>query len=276
MLSVSQSLRKVLVLIFHFLFFLSILSAQNDTMYIMKSGAILSKYAVNTEVDSVLFYKPIIDESTLCGSPFVDPRDNNEYQTVQIANQCWMVENLRYLPSVVGSSTGSPIHSHYYVYGYNGSDVNVAKSSENYSIYGVLYNWPAAMNYAISSNSNPSGVQGVCPEGWHLPSDVEWTQLTNNYGSLNAAGGKLKEAGTEHWNEPNVGANNESGFTALPGGYRNNAGEFDFIGQQAYWWTTTEAFSENSWNRYIFYNYANAYRNNVSKEFGFSVRCVRN
>ena len=86
---------------------------------------------------------------------------------------------------------------------------------------------------ATSSNSNPSGVQGICPEGWHLPSDTEWKQLTDYLGEN--AGGKLKEAGTTHWNAPNTEATNESGFTALPGGYRDNSGYFYSMGYNGSW-----------------------------------------
>jgi uncharacterized protein (TIGR02145 family) len=88
-----------------------------------------------------------------------------------------MAENLKYLPSVVGPGTGSNSEAYCYVYGYDGTSISAAKATENYATYGVLYNWTAAMNGAESSDANPSGVQGICPDGWHLPSDAEWKQL---------------------------------------------------------------------------------------------------
>jgi len=255
------------VLSFSFVF------AQNDTMYIMKSGVIVGQYNVNTEVDSVIFYKPTIEETT--SGTFIDSRDGNEYNWVQIGDQVWMAENLAYLPSVVGPGTGSQTTPHYYVYGYNGTNVTDAKATANYNTYGVLYNWPAAMNGAASSTTNPSGVQGVCPDGWHLPSDAEWTELTDYLGGTSIAGGKLKETGTTHWNSPNTGATNETGFTALPGGYRyHNDGDFYDVGNLGRWWSATEN-NYYAWYRYMNYNYSIVYRDYYNKELGYSVRCVR-
>jgi uncharacterized protein (TIGR02145 family) len=126
---------------------------------------------------------------------------------------------------------------YYYVYGYSGTVVSEAKATTNYSTYGVLYNWIVAMNGAASSSSSPSGVQGVCPDGWHLPSEAEWTTLINYLG-ISVAGGKMKEAGTTHWLSPNTGATNESGFTGLPGGYKHNNSTFYYLGTSGNWWTT--------------------------------------
>ena len=124
---------------------------------------------------------------------FIDTRDGNVYNYVTIGNQVWMAENLKYLPSVVGSDTSSEITPFYYVYDYDGVNIEDAKATSNYTAYGVLYNWSAAMAGSASSVTNPSGVQGVCPIGWHLPSDAEWIVLTDYLGGENEAGGKLKE-----------------------------------------------------------------------------------
>ncbi|SDD19418.1 FISUMP domain-containing protein [Williamwhitmania taraxaci] len=229
-------MKKLFLALIAVVTFFNVGQAQNDTMYVMKAGAVISKYNVNTQVDSIIFYQPTITQ----GNTFTDSRDGNVYHTVTIGSQVWMVENLKYLPSVVGSGTGSTTTPYYYVYGYNGTVVADAKATANYAIYGVLYNWPAAMNGAASSTVNPSGVQGVCPTGWHLPSDAEWTQLTTFLGGESVAGGKLKEIGTTHWASPNTGADNSSGFTALPGGYRNYGGSFYYIGYGGYWWSATE------------------------------------
>ena len=271
-----HTLKKVSLATFlTFVLSFSSVFAQNDTMYIMKSGAIVGQYNVNTEVDSVIFYKPTIEETT--SGTFIDSRDGNEYNWVQIGDQVWMAENLAYLPSVnmVADGSEDAAGSYYYVYGYNGTNVADAKATANYNTYGVLYNWPAAMNGAASSTTNPSGVQGVCPDGWHLPSDAEWTELTDYLGGESVAGGKLKETGTTHWASPNYEATNETGFTALPGGYRNFNGYFNLIGNYGYWWSATEYGTYLAWYRYMYYTGSDVDRDSDCKEVGFSVRCVR-
>ena len=211
------------------------------------------------------------------GSTFTDPRDGKVYQTVVIGNQVWMAENLAYLPSVnmVADGSEDAAGSYYYVYGYDGTNVADAKATDNYATYGVLYNWTAAMDGEASSTTNPSGIQGVCPAGWHLPSDAEWTELTDYLGGT-VAGGKLKETGTTHWNSPNTGATNETGFTALPGSYRDPDGpSFYYIGYFGYWWSATEYDSSNAWYRYVYYYSSGVLRSDNYKGVGFSVRCVR-
>ena len=231
--------------------------------------------ATKAYVDALLARIEALEEKDLLNNGFTDPRDNNHYNVVKIGNQIWMAENLKYLPSVVGPGTGSQTTPHYYVYGYNGTNVTDAKATANYNIYGVLYNWPAAMNGAASSTTNPSGVQGVCPTGWHVPSDAEWTELTDSLGGTSDAGGKLKETGTTHWNSPNTSATNETGFTALPGGNRYYDGSFDGIGSNGYWWSATEGDAADAWYRFMIFINSNVYRDYYFKELGFSVRCVR-
>jgi len=274
--SINTFKKVSLAALLTFTFSLSTLFAQNDTMYIMKSGAIVGQYNVNTEVDSVIFYKPTVTQNDTAGT-FTDSRDGNEYNWVKIGDQVWMAENLAYLPSVNQVADGSEdaAGSYYYVYGYDGTDVNAAKATSNYATYGVLYNWTAAMAGSASSTANPSGVQGVCPTGWHLPSDAEWTELTDYLGGVGVAGDKLKETGTTHWYSPNTGATNETGFTALPGGGRASDGSFGSIGGDGYWWSATEYDATLAWNRYLVNYYSNVYRVNYNKELGFSVRCVR-
>lgn len=271
-----HTLRKVSLATFlTFVLSFSSVFAQNDTMYIMKSGAIVGQYNVNTEVDSVIFYKPTIKEPT--SGTFTDSRDGNEYNWVQIGDQVWMAENLAYLPSVnmVVDGSEDAAGSYYYVYGYDGTNVADAKATDNYATYGVLYNWTAAMDGEASSTTNPSGIQGVCPTGWHLPSDAEWTELTEYLGGTSDAGGKLKETGTTHWNSPNTGATNETGFTALPGGYRIDNDSSGDIGYYGYWWSATGSNAADAWFRYMDYSNSSVSRSNYFKEVGFSVRCVR-
>lgn len=222
-----------------------------------------------------------------CGSPFTDSRDGNIYNTVLIGSQCWMAENLAFLPSVSYSSSGSTSTPFYYVTDVETTDVNYAKSTNNYKTYGVLYNWPAAMDGEVSSNNVPSGVQGVCPDGWHLPSDEEWKLLEGEVDSqynypdaewVNTgyrgtdAGGNLKETGTTHWSYPNEGASNISGFSAVPGGYRHT--NFFNYNLDAYFWTSTE--NSNPWIRNLNYNHSDVNRVTKGKDYGASVRCVKN
>jgi uncharacterized protein (TIGR02145 family) len=101
---------------------------------------------------------------------FTDSRDGKTYKTVKIGDQWWMAENLAWLPAVNPVNDNSSTEKYYYVSGYNGTDVSAAKATQNYTTYGVLYNWPAAMNGAAGSDANPSSVQGACPAGWHIPS----------------------------------------------------------------------------------------------------------
>jgi len=216
-----------------------------------------------------------IYSSSSCGAILIDGRDSNQYQTILIGSQCWLAKNLAYLPSVVGPSTGSNTIPYYYVSGYNDTVVADAKITTNYTAYGVLYNWPAAMAGATASSNNPSGVKGVCPTGWHLPSDSEWTQLTDFLGGESVAGGKLKASGFTHWSNPNTGATNSSCFTALPGGIRYDHGIFNYIGYGGSWWSTMSSSVANVWIRYLEYNSSNANRSSATINYGFSIRCIK-
>ena len=247
------------------------IQAQNDTMYIMKNGYLISKYSVSNEIDSIVFYPPEIQTNAFT---FTDERDGNEYKTVQIGQQVWMAENLKYLPSVSNPGSVSKTNPHYYVYVYNGTNVANAKATDNYKTYGVLYNWSAVMDGAASSSANPSGVQGVCPSGWHVPSKAEWEELINTVGGADLAGYKLKEAGTDHWNVNNT-TDNQTGFTALPGGYLRNINLFDDIYNYGYWWSTTEKDSNDAFR--IQMNYINGQVTifGSSKETAaINIRCV--
>ncbi|MFW5700147.1 MAG: FISUMP domain-containing protein [Cyclobacteriaceae bacterium] len=193
------------------------------------------KYYENHKLNIILLFSMILvlysscnEEETITDSnnniitgSLTDTRDGTVYATITIGSQVWMAENLRYLPFVDGPATGSTIFPVYYVYGYDGFNVNDAKANSNYAKYGVLYNWTAANN--------------SCPDGWHLPNDDEWTTLIDFLGGEQVAGGVMKEDGSNNWSSPNAGATNTSGFTALPAGTRSfNGSSFDFssLGQQ--------------------------------------------
>ncbi len=206
---------------------------------------------------------------------FTDSRDSNVYQTIKIGNQIWMAENLKYLPSVSGPDSGSKVRPFFYVYGYLGTSIREAKSLDNYKNYGVLYNWPAAVVDTNYNSELPIGPQGICPQGWHLPTDMEWTQLTDYLGGRYIAGGKLKAKGIEFWASPNVAATNETGFTALPSGNRSSNGTFQDLTINAYMWSATSNGKINSWFRNLYFNNGDVYRIDFFKDAGFCVRCIK-
>jgi len=130
--------------------------------------------------------------------------------------------------------------------------------------YGKLYNW-----YAVNDP------RGLAPQGWHVPSDAEWTTLATTLGGELVAGGKMKEAGTINWTTPNTGADNSSGFAGLPGGYRNDAGAFGAVRVGGRWWSATEVSTAAAWSRILHYTNGNILTFGTSGHFGLSVRCIR-
>jgi len=192
--------------------------------------------------------------------------DGNAYNSVTIGTQTWMKQNLNVthyrngdaIPNVIDNTAWSNITTGAYCNYEN--DANVA------IYYGRLYNW-----YSVVDSRN------LCPTGWHVPSDAEWTILTDYLGGANIAGSKLKETGTLHWNSPNTGATNQSGFTALPGGYRENEGTFYDVKIVGSWWSSTESSVSNAWfrNMYSFDYFPDIDRHDYFKQRGFSVRCLK-
>ncbi len=185
---------------------------------------------------------------------FTDPRDGQTYKWVKIGNQVWMAENLNYKTK----------NSWCYDY-----------ALANCGYYGRLYERVTIMSGAYSSDEVPSGVQGICPPGWHIPSITEWDILVHYLGGSDIAGGKMKENGTTHWNRPNTGAANKSGFTALPSGYRDYSGSFVNMGSYCTWWSATANGSTRAWHLSLDYDGGKVGRYYIDKEYGFSVRCVR-
>jgi uncharacterized protein (TIGR02145 family) len=216
----------------------------------------------------------------------IEDIEGNVYKTVEIGTQVWMAENLK--TTKYADATPVPLVT-------SNSDwhalVYTSKAYcwfNNYIInkdpYGALYTWAAATDGALSSNTNPSGVQGACPTGWHLPSDTEWEELTTYLGGSEIAGGKMKEAGLTHWggkrSSPivNNGATNESGFTGLPAECRGDDGSFSGdLSYMGFWWSSTgwgEPFT-NGYYRNLGWIVATIYKGNYPKTFGLSVRCVK-
>lgn len=185
-----------------------------------------------------------------------DSRDGQQYSTVTIGTQRWLAENLNYY---------TPEGSWYYA----NDSLQYAQS------YGRMYTWYTAMDGAASGNDNPSGIQGVCPPGWHLPSDAEWDELILALDS-ETPGNLLKETGTEHWQSTNEFVTNESGFTARAGGRRVTSGTFGSITSFGLWWSTKERADStgNAWTRYIIHNSANVTRFSSDKAVAVSVRCI--
>ena len=184
--------------------------------------------------------------------------EGNEYKTIQIGNQTWMAENLRTTKYNDGSSIPevndniSWLNLTTAAYCWYDNDIS------RKDIYGALYNW-----HTVTSGN-------LCPAGWHVPKNEEWTVLTAYLGGESVAGGKLKETGTAHWN-PNTDATNESGFTALPGGMRGNGGVFFDLGYYGgYWWSATE-----NWSRTIYCRSTEINSHFDLNTTGFSVRCVK-
>ncbi len=199
---------------------------------------------------------------------FTDPRDGKTYRTIQIGSQRWLAENLKYLPSVCPSTATQDCSVMYYVYDYQGCDVNEAITTSHYHSYGVLYNWAAALTSA--------------PPGWHLPSDAEWNELTDflirAYSHINAAnvGYALKSlrqaTDFPDWNTIEHGTD-EFGFSALPGG-RCSYGGFYRLGELGYWWSSTVASSLRAWCRQIGLS-GTVNRWDMSKNYGYTVRCIQ-
>jgi uncharacterized protein (TIGR02145 family) len=196
--------------------------------------------------------------------------DGNVYHTVKIGTQVWTVENLkttRYnngvpIPLVSDSATWS--NSTTPAYCWMNNDIGYRP------LYGALYNF-----YVVSTGK-------LAPAGWHVPTDAEWTILTDFLGGLSVAGGKMKstgtvEAGTGLWNDPNTGATNESGFSGLPGSIRDNGGPFllTFIGRFGNWWSSTQFFPTDAWAIRLNSSDDAVYRSDWGTTPGFSVRCVK-
>jgi uncharacterized protein (TIGR02145 family) len=199
------------------------------------------------------------------------------YTTVQIGEQCWFAENCRYLPEVSPPSISSTTYPYYYVYGYEGTDLEAAKATEYYTTDGVLYNWPAVMT------------AGICPSGWHIPSDGEWQTMEISLGMSEAEAAQNGLRGTDEgyqmkstsgWNDYNGSSgngSNSSGFNGLPGGM---SGFNDFQGSYGYsgsWWSTSEDVGHdgNSFCRKADHDDTRLMRNDVPTYFGFSARCLQ-
>jgi uncharacterized protein (TIGR02145 family) len=173
-------------------------------------------------------------------STFTDSRDNHKYKTVEIGKQIWMAENLNFI-----TGDGS--------WCYN-------DSTKYCNIFGRLYDYKTSLN--------------VCPAGWHLPSKAEWEVLIDGLGGINEAGGKLKLKGFKYWAKPNFNAENSSGFSALPSGYRTYA-DFGSNGNGGGWWSITEYDEDRAYSFNVIFESAELLIGENIKEFGYGVRCLK-
>ena len=251
------------------------------TTYYVKAYAI---NAVDTSYGSTINYTTLIPWT--CGNTITD-YDNNAYNTLQLGSQCWMAENLRTTHYANGStitlitSTATSTSDRYRYYPNN--DIN------NVSTYGYLYNWCAVMNGATSSSTNPSGVQGICPNGWHIPSDAEWTQLTDYVSSqsqywcdgVNTNIAKAL-AGQNGWLSSTTSCavgntplnNNSTGFNGVPAGYFTAS--FTEPGNRVYFWSSTDDGSTSVYVKRIRYSSATILATSYDKYSALTVRCVKN
>jgi uncharacterized protein (TIGR02145 family) len=212
-----------------------------------------------------------------CGQSFTDTRDGKLYTTVQIGTQCWMKQNLNVGTRIAGTSNQSN-NATTEKYCYNNTESNCAT-------YGGLYQWDEMMQYTTTA-----GVKGICPTGWHLPTDAEWTTLTTYVSSQTAYHCNSNVdyiakslAATTNWNTNtgtctignNLNANNATGFTGLPGGYRTSIGTFGYLGDTNHFWSSTQLLAASAWNRHLYYSVANVNIDSSTKGYGFSVRCVK-
>jgi uncharacterized protein (TIGR02145 family) len=201
------------------------------------------------------------------------------YNTVQIGNQCWFKENLRTTKYNDGTSIKNVTGNATWASTTSGAYCCYNNNTSNCDTRGALYNW-----YAVNTGK-------LCPSGWHVPSDAEWTTL-NNYLSANSqywCGSKSSYiakslASTTSWESNtttcavgnNLSANNSTGFSALPGGIRYySSGTFDHLGRYGIWWSSTEYDGSKAWERSLYYYSATFYRGIGNKNFGYSVRCLR-
>jgi uncharacterized protein (TIGR02145 family) len=189
--------------------------------------------------------------------------DGNIYHTVVIGNQTWMLENLKTTKYNDGTEIPNVEENEEWELMNSGAYCNYDNLESNCELYGRLYNW-----YAVNTGK-------LAPKEWRVATDSDWKILTDFLGGLEVAGGEIKEVGTIHWDSPNIGATNSSGFTALPGGHRYFDGYFTVINRGAIWWTSTSEDEGNAWFRSTMHNIIHIRRDVYGYQSGFSVRCIK-
>jgi uncharacterized protein (TIGR02145 family) len=268
---------KKILLLFIIVISYSGIYAQNDSIYLWKEGQLLAQHSIKAaDLDSITFKRPTNPNGINIAGPNVTDTDGNVYASVSNCGLTFTKQNLNVskysdgtpIPQVTDPTQWANLTTGAWCY-YNNDPANEA-------VYGKLYNWYAAAGiYDAASAANPALRKKLAPSGWHVPTDPEWTQLTDCLGGDSVAGGKMKSTGTSLWQSPNTAATNESGFTGLPAGFRYNNGTFNLIGNYGIWWSSSEFNITIAWNRNLNYSDGTAFRNFNNKLFGFSVRCLR-
>jgi len=238
----------------------------------VKEGSIFKGWSLNATTISATSNVATMSDHTLVAQwtligPTISDVDGNVYKTVYIGTQHWMAENLK----VSKYNDGTPIPT-YIIYNttqWQGSWSYYMNDVANNDKYGKLYSW-----FAVSSTTY-NGYKNVCPTGWHVPTDVEWTVLTDYLGGESVAGGKMKEVGTTNWKHPNYGATNTSLFSALPGGNRGTLGAYNFINSYGSWWSSTEAAANLAVYRLLSASFEDVSSYYSNKLDGLSVRCLK-
>jgi len=193
--------------------------------------------------------------------------DGNTYKTIVIGTQTWMAENLRTTHYLNGDSIPGVSNNLQWSYLYSGAccAINNTRNKDSIATFGLLYNW-----YATAD------IRKLAPAGWHIPTSEEWGILTQLERSIGKAGNKLKEKGTMHWKVDSTGTTNESGFTALPGGYRNIGGISSSLTTNGFWWQSNESNSSNANSILMVSGYGIAITMISSKNYGCAIRCIKN
>jgi uncharacterized protein (TIGR02145 family) len=252
-------------------------NAAGDEMQVVLQNGITESHILNT-IESVTFETVTgISLAHTCGADSVHnpevaygsltDQEGNIYKTIIIGTQEWMAENL----NVQTYRNGDSISTNQDDFTWSNSLVTQIgawayynNDSLNGCPYGKLYNW-----FAVADARN------LCPEGWHVPTDAEWFTLSDGFGGQTLTGGKLKNTESTYWQSPNTGATNESGFSGLPGAYRETSGPFYEIGNVGCWWTSSPMGGSSAWSRELRFASGGLFRIDSSKRFGYAVRCVK-
>jgi uncharacterized protein (TIGR02145 family) len=274
---------KKILLLFSLLTLLIASAQQQDTLYVWKAGVLVNIQSIKpADMDSITFKRPFNSTGINIPGPSVTDIDGNIYASVTNCGLTFTKQNLnvsRYtdgtpIPQVTDPTQWANLTTGAWCYYEN--------NSINGPTYGKLYNWYAVAGiYNDESSTNPALRKKLAPTGWHIPSDTEWTQFTNCLGGADIAGGKMKSTGIIEfnnggiWHIPNFGASNESGFTGLPGGYRQTDSIFSSIGFYGHWWSSTEVNTSDVWYRQLNYNNPDSYAVDRNKKDGISVRCIK-
>jgi uncharacterized protein (TIGR02145 family) len=275
-------MKKIYILVS--LFTVLFASAQpQDSLFVWKAGVMIHKQSIKpADMDSITFKRPVVNPNGInIAGPNVTDIDGNTYQSVTNCGLAFTKQNLNVskysdgtpIPQVQDQTAWAGLTTGAWCY-YNNDPANGA-------VYGKLYNWYAVVGiYDAASLANPALRKKLAPAGWHVPTDPEWTQLTDCLGGQVVAGGKMKSTGTIQegtglWESPNAAATNESGFSGLPSGFRYN-GSFYYIGSFGTWWSSSEASLNSAWGRSLGFNggYFQV-GSGANNEDGYSVRCLR-